>query len=184
MFLSKKYVLITILLFLVGLNIYAQELPIKAGKIVELCYQFKFKTADSIMAVYFSEMKQGEDAVRRMAEMDQSRGLQTPSDVARRMRESKTRDAKTTPPIMSSSSDVLGDQALATNFRQQAAKMDAEARGLLAESARLLKEAAAMDPVQAVPETPKKRAYTKKAVVEAVAEPVAKVRKTKAKVSV
>jgi len=131
-----------------------------------------------------TEMKQGEDAVRRMAEMDQSRGLQTPSDVARRMRESKTRDAKTTPPIMSSSSDVLGDQALATNFRQQAAKMDAEARGLLAESARLLKEAAAMDPVQAVPETPKKRAYTKKAVVEAVAEPVAKVRKTKAKVSV
>lgn len=61
MFSSKKYVLITILLFLVGLNTYAQELPIKAGKIVELCYQFKFKTADSIMAVYFSEMKQGEE---------------------------------------------------------------------------------------------------------------------------
>ena len=131
-----------------------------------------------------TEMKQGEDAVKRMADLDQSRGLQTPSDVARRMRESKTRDARTNEPVVAASSDVLGDQVLANNFRQQAAKMDAEARGLLAESARLLKEAAAMDPVQAVPEAPKKRAYTKKAVVEAVAEPVAKVRKTKAKVSV
>jgi hypothetical protein len=61
MFLSKKYVSITIFLFLVGLNTYAQELPVKAGNIVELCYQFKFKTADSLMAVYFSEMKQGEE---------------------------------------------------------------------------------------------------------------------------
>jgi hypothetical protein len=131
-----------------------------------------------------TEMKQGEDAVKRMADLDQSRGLQTPSDVARRMREQGTRDARTNEPVVATSSDVLGDQVLANNFRQQAAKMDAEARGLLAESARLLKEAAAMDPVKAVPEAPKKRAYTKKAVVEAVAEPVAKVRKTKAKVSV
>lgn len=130
-----------------------------------------------------TEMKQGEDAVRRMAEMDQSRGLQTPSDVARRMRESKTRDAKTLP-LVASSSDVLGDNAIANNLRQQAEKMAAEANGLLAESARMLKEASQMDPVQPVLETPKKRAYTKKAVVEAVAEPVAKVKKTKAKVSV
>jgi len=110
-----------------------------------------------------TEMKQGETAVKRMAEIDQSRGLQTPSDVARRMRESKTRDAKVpaTQPLIASSNDALGDNAIANNLRQQAQKMEAEAKGLLAESARLLSEAATMDPVV------KKATKVKKAKVSA-----------------
>jgi hypothetical protein len=110
-----------------------------------------------------TEMKQGESAVKRMAEIDQSRGLQTPSDVARRMRESKTRDAKVpaTQPLTASSNDALGDNAIANNLRQQAQKMEAEAKGLLAESARLLSEAATMDPVV------KKATKVKKAKVSA-----------------
>jgi len=110
-----------------------------------------------------TEMKQGESAVKRMAEIDQSRGLQTPSDVARRMRESKTRDAKVpaTQPLIASSNDALGDNAIANNLRQQAQKMEAEAKGLLAESARLLSEAATMDPVV------KKTTKVKKAKVSA-----------------
>ena len=129
-----------------------------------------------------TEMKQGEDAVKRMAELDKSRGLQDPQDVARRMRENKTRDAKVQqPPLMASSNDALGDQMLANNLRQQAAKMAAEAKGLLVESENLLKQAAQMDPPPAV----KKAKTTKKAVVvEApVAEVAPKVRKTRAKVS-
>ena len=60
--------------------------------------------------------------------------------------------------------------------------MEAEAKGLLAESQNLMKQAAALDPAQ--PEAPKKRAYTKKVVTEqVVSEPVAKVRKTKSKVN-
>ena len=130
-----------------------------------------------------TEMKQGEDAVKRMADIDQSRGMQTPAEVARRQRELSTRDAKVpqTAPLMASSNDVLGDNALANNLRQQAARMAAEAKGLMAESEHLLKQAAEMDP----PVVEKKPRTTKKAVVvEApVVEATPKVKKTRAKVS-
>ena len=128
-----------------------------------------------------TEMKQGEDAVKRMAELDKSRGLQDPQDVARRMREQKTRDAKVQqPPLMASSNDALGDQMLANNLRQQAARMTAEAKGLMAESQNLLKQAAEMDP----PVMEKKPRASKKAVVvEAPVEAAPKVKKTRAKVS-
>jgi hypothetical protein len=101
------------------------------------------------------EMKLGEEAVKRMAELDKSRGIQDPADVARRMRGNK--DATVTPPKgLQASGDALGDQAIAQNLRQQAAKMDAEAKGLLAESARLHKEAAALEGVTAETAKPKK----------------------------
>lgn len=117
-----------------------------------------------------TEMKQGEDAVKRMAELDKSRGLQDPVDVARRVRESKTRDAKVpaTQPLVASSGDALGDATLANNLRQQAMKMSAEAKGLMAEADRLLKEAASMDPVKAETAAPKaKKTTTKKTKVSA-----------------
>ena len=110
-----------------------------------------------------TEMKQGEDAVKRMAELDKSRGLQDPVDVARRVRESKTRDAKvpTTQPLTASSNDALGDNVIANNLRQQAQKMEAEAKGLLAESARLMSEAASMDPAKPVAKKTTKAKKTK-----------------------
>lgn len=92
------------------------------------------------------EMKMGEEAVKKLAEMDKSMGMQSPAEVARRMRNNQTKDA-----VVPQSSDLLGDTQLASNLRQQAAKMSAEAKGLMAEADRLLKEAAQMDP--AVPET-------------------------------
>jgi len=128
-----------------------------------------------------TEMKQGEEAVKRMADIDQSRGLQTPSDVARRMREQKTRDAKVqTQPLIANSNDALGDNAIANNLRQQAAKMAAEAKGLMVESQNLLKQAAEMDP----PVMEKKPRASKKAVVvEAPVVEATKVKKPRAKVS-
>lgn len=105
------------------------------------------------------EMKMGEDAVKRLAEMDKSMGLQSPADVARRMRG--------TPEKVQSTGDILGDNQIANNLRQQAAKMDAEAKGLMAEAQRLLKEAASLDPTPAVVET----------------APAPKARKSRAKVS-
>lgn len=108
------------------------------------------------------EMKLGEDAVRRLADMDKSMGMQSPMDVARRMRgQESTTGVKT-------SNDLLGDNQIANNLRQQAAKMAAEAKGLLAESDRLLKEAASLDPTPAVTES----------------APAPKARKSRAKVSV
>ena len=128
-----------------------------------------------------TEMKQGEDAVRRMADIDQSSGMQTPAEVARRQRENKTRDAKVQQPLMASNNDALGDQTLANNLRQQAARMAVEAKGLMAESQDLLKQAAEMDP----PVIEKKPRASKKAVVVEVpvATPAAKVKKPRAKVS-
>jgi hypothetical protein len=121
------------------------------------------------------EMKQGEDAVRKLAEMDKSMGMQSPGDVVRKMRGPQPGAQ----PIVGSG-DVLGDNALANNLRQQAAKMTAEAKGLMAESQNLLKQAAQMDP----PVLEKKSRASKKAVAAPIIEtPAPKVRKTRAKVS-
>lgn len=104
------------------------------------------------------EMKQGEEAVKKLADMDQSLGLQDPRDVMRRMRG--------TPDKVQSTGDTLGDNQLANNLRQQAEKMNREAKGLMAEAERLLKEAAGLDPAK--PEKEVKQT---------------KVRKTKSKVN-
>lgn len=102
------------------------------------------------------EMKQGEDAVKKLAEMDASMGLQDPVDVARRLRGNKDQTSVT------STGDALGDQALATNLRQQADRMSREAKGLMAEADRLLKEAASLDPVKTeAPKAKKTKAKTK-----------------------
>lgn len=88
------------------------------------------------------EMKQGEDAVKRLAELDASRGLQDPADVARRMRGEMKQPL---PEAVPQAQGVLGDTQLANNLRQQATRMSAEAKGLMAEAARLMKEAAQLE---------------------------------------
>lgn len=100
------------------------------------------------------EMKQGEAAVRRLAELDQSAGLQDPVDVARRMRNQVTN----TP-------GALDDQALASQRLEQASKMEREANGLLAEAKRLKEEAMAMDPALA-PKKPTKKVTKPEIVAE------------------
>lgn len=89
------------------------------------------------------EMQKGEAAVQKLAEMDNSAGLQIPADVARRMRGNK--DARVDAPV-TSATDALGDSSLAKQRLEQAAKMEREAKGLLAESKRLMEEAKALDP--------------------------------------
>jgi len=93
-----------------------------------------------------NEMDQGEAAVKRLAEMDKSLGLQDPADVARRMRG----NTPNTAPVQAPSGDALGDQVIASNLRQQAERMSREANGLMAEAQRLLKEAAALEPAPVV----------------------------------
>lgn len=89
------------------------------------------------------EMKTGEDAVKKLAELDASLGLQDPVDVAKRMRGDKAKKERA--PVQASG-DALGDKTLADNLRQQAQKMEREAKGLLAEVERLLNEAQTLDP--------------------------------------
>lgn len=109
------------------------------------------------------EMKMGEEAVKKLAEMDASLGIQDPVQVAKRLRG----DRKPEPVV--ATGDALGDQVLANNLRQQAERMDREAKGLMAEAQRLLKEAATLDPtktekvVKATPAKAKKVTKTKTA---------------------
>lgn len=105
------------------------------------------------------EMEKGEDAVKRLAELDSSRGLQDPVDVARRMR-----GEPTTEPLVAQADTALSDDGIAKNLLSQAARMEAEAKGLLAESARLQQQAAELMPAPA--EKPvKKPGRTKKIAV-------------------
>jgi hypothetical protein len=90
------------------------------------------------------EMEQGEAAVKKLAEMDASMGLQDPVDVARRMRGDSTTTTATTG--VKSTGDALGDESLAGNLLAQAERMEREAKGLLAESERLIAEARALNP--------------------------------------
>ena len=91
-----------------------------------------------------NEMSKGEEAIKRMREIDNSRGLQDPKDIARRMNDAKK--AQQTSPIVATTDDVFGDLELPRSRLQQSEKMAAEARGLLAESERLAQEAYGMDP--------------------------------------
>jgi len=74
------------------------------------------------------EMSQGQDAVRRMAELDAQAGMRDPQKSEKI-------------PASMRSADALSDSALAQNLRTQAERMQSEANGLLAESQRLMTEA-------------------------------------------
>ena len=111
------------------------------------------------------EMKLGEDAVKKLADMDASRGMQSPAEVARRMRGDKNKE--TVKESVQSTGDALGDKTLADNLRQQAERMSREAKGLLAEADRLLNEASTLDPVKKTAPKAKKPAKAKTKVVEA-----------------
>lgn len=92
------------------------------------------------------EMKLGEDATRRLAEMDKQAGMQSPMEVARRMKGDRNPTPFVPPEPISSGTDALGDEQLASSFVQQAERMQREANGLLAEAKRLMNEAAALSP--------------------------------------
>jgi hypothetical protein len=120
------------------------------------------------------EMKQGEAAVKRLAEIDSSTGLQDPADVARRMRGDQQAP-------LQAAQGALGDDQIANNMRLQAERMATEAKGLLAESERMMKEANQMLGVSVEKKTTRK---TKAATVAPVEQPkaVAKTRVKKPKV--
>jgi hypothetical protein len=107
-----------------------------------------------------NEMAKGEDAIKRLAEIDASRGLQDPKDVARRKRGEST--VNLPPPKTPQPGGVLDNSDLANNLRNQAVRMANEAKGLLAEADRLIREAQGM-------ETP---TVTKKSRVKKVKEVV------------
>ena len=92
------------------------------------------------------KMKMGEDAIREMAELDANKGY---TGKARRRDDFGREVGAPAPQRMaevagSDAAKALDDQAIAQDRLKQAQRMEAEARGLLAESARLKAEAEAM----------------------------------------
>lgn len=84
-----------------------------------------------------NEMKQGEDAIKRMQEIDSSRGFQDPADIARRINQK---------PSPKPTNGVLTDSDIAQQMLTQAEKMERDAKGLLAEAKRIKGEVKQMAP--------------------------------------
>lgn len=90
-----------------------------------------------------NEMKQGEEAIKRMAQNDAARGLVAPE--VKRTAEAAYKSGQQAP-MQAPQTGALDDRALAANMLSQAQRMEAEAKGLIAEAARMKKEAERMHP--------------------------------------
>jgi len=93
-----------------------------------------------------AEMKQGDAAIKRMAESDAARGMVAPEVKRSAEAEFKSRQAGQVPPVQASADGALDDRALAANMLAQAQRMEAEGKGLLAEAARMKKDAERLQP--------------------------------------
>lgn len=111
-----------------------------------------------------NELKVGGEAADKLAELDAQSGLANNPP----MRDSTGRKVQQkAAPIQAPVSTGLDDTALAADFINQANRMEAEAKGLLAESARLRKEAATLsgDTSETASTAPKRGRPRKEAVV-------------------
>jgi hypothetical protein len=109
-----------------------------------------------------AEMAKGEDAVKRLAEVDSQSGLQkkkrdnTGRDVGQPAAKASTLPA--VPPLVAGDDGVLSDAAIAAQQVAQATRMKAEATSLLAEAARLEADAAKLMPPVAKVKAPAAKA--------------------------
>ena len=105
-----------------------------------------------------NEMKQGEDAIKRMAENDASRGMVDPQ--VKRAAEAKFKAEQvlhqqpTQAPFQAPQTGALSDRDIAANMVFQAKKMELEAKQMIAEAARMKKDAQRMDPKVVAKEAP------------------------------
>jgi len=126
----------------------------------------KIRTADIIMTPnqsssirldelnkMLNEMKQGEEAVKRLAENDASRGMVAPE--VKRAAEAKYKAEQANkanpdyvaPPVLKAPAEgALSDRDIAANMLAQAKAMEVNAKNMIAEAARMKKEAEKMDP--------------------------------------
>ena len=100
-----------------------------------------------------NEMKQGEQAIKKMAENDASRGMVAPEVKRKAEAEFKASQAQkadpayVAPPTLKAGQDgALSDRDIASNMLAQAKAMETNARAMVAEAARMKKEAEKMDP--------------------------------------
>jgi len=126
----------------------------------------KVRTADIIMTPNASsnirldelnkmlnEMKLGEAAIKKMAESDASRGMVAPEVKRKAEAEYKASQAQkadpayVAPPTLKAGQDgALSDRDIAANMLAQAKAMEVNAHNMIAEAARMKKDAERMDP--------------------------------------
>ena len=128
-----------------------------------------------------NEMKKGEDAVRKMAEIDSARGLVDPRQkrAAEAQYKAEQQTARAPQPLVAASDGALDDKTLATNMLTQAVKMHNEATGMINEAARLRKEAEKLFPGVKMMDLPKMASV----VTEETATPAPKKRGRKSAVA-
>lgn len=106
------------------------------------------------------EMEQGEEAVKRMREIDDAQGFVDPlvkrkaEAEFKREQERKAQQGNMYEAPLESSDGALDDRALAANMLAQAKRMEQDAQGLIAEAARMKKEAERMVPNVSAAENP------------------------------
>jgi hypothetical protein len=104
-----------------------------------------------------NEMKLGEEAIKKMAENDASRGMVAPEVKRKAEAEYKASQAQTTqasPKFQAPQDGALSDRDIAANMVFQAKKMEIEAKQMIAEAARMKKDAQRMDPNVVAKEAP------------------------------
>jgi hypothetical protein len=118
-----------------------------------------------------NQMKQGADAVKKMAEIDQNSGLVDPKAKREAERQFKEAQQNRYQPAaydraQAPADGVLDDRALAANMLSQAKRMEQDAQSLIKEAARMKKEAEQLNPsvtrTKAGKDTAKAEAVTKK----------------------
>lgn len=92
------------------------------------------------------KMESGEEAVKKMADLDAGRGMADPEKKAKQGRDLGESSRAS---VNTNTTGVLSDADLATANLDQAAKMEAQAKTLLAEAKRLKEEAKQFAPVKA-----------------------------------
>ncbi len=103
-----------------------------------------------------NEMKLGDEAIKKMAQNDASRGMVAPDVKRRAEAEYKAEQAQkqNAPAFQAPTQGALSDRDIAANMLAQAKKMEVEAKQLVAEANRMKKEAARMDPRVVAKEAP------------------------------
>ena len=120
-----------------------------------------------------NEMQKGSEAVKKMAQDDATRGLvDAPTKRAAEAEFKRTQTEKATVSKMQANTNTaLTDRELAANMLVQAQRMETEAKGMIAEAARMKKDAERMDP----------RVIAKETSITTQSVPVKRGRPTKAK---
>ena len=95
------------------------------------------------------EMETGENAVKRLQEIDAATGIVDPLTKRKAEAEFKRSQQNSQPavqPMQASVDSALDDKTLANNMLAQAKRMEIEAKSMIAEAARMKKEAQRMHP--------------------------------------